>query len=62
MDCPKCGKEMEMVVSIEIRLPSRYANLISKQVIRKKECEIVCADWGRARAYCFPCMYREVGL
>ena len=62
MDCPKCGEEMEMTVSVELRLPSRYANLISKEVIRKKDCQLVCANWPKARATCYPCGVREVGL
>jgi hypothetical protein len=62
MNCPNCKKEMVMTVSIEIRLPSRYANLISKKVIRKKDCELVSADWSNAKATCYKCGIRERGL
>ena len=62
MDCPKCSKEMTMRVSIDIVLPSRYANLICKKVIRKKECSITSANWEKATATCYECMYRETGL
>jgi hypothetical protein len=62
MNRPKCGKEMVMRVSIDIVLPSRYSNLISKQVIRKKECKITSANWSKASATCFDCGVREVGL
>jgi len=62
MKCPKCGDEMEMRVSIELVLPSRYVNMISKEVIKKKECKIVAAFWEKAKATCHKCKYREVGL
>ena len=62
MDCPKCGVEMVMTVSIDIRLPSKYANLISKEVIRKKECQLICANWQKAYAVCYKCGVKEVGL
>lgn len=62
MDCPKCGEEMVMTVSIDIRLPSSYANLLSKKVIRKKECQLVCANWDKARVTCYPCGVREIGV
>lgn len=62
MNCPKCGKEMTMRVSIDIVLPARYVNLITKKVIRKKECRISSANWTKATASCYPCRYREKGL
>ena len=62
MNCPKCGKEMTMRVSIDLVLPSRHANLLSKQVIRSKECKITSANWAKATASCYTCRYREVGL
>jgi hypothetical protein len=62
MNCPKCSEEMEMTVRVEIRLPSKYANLISKEVIKKKECKLVCADWPNAVANCYACGIREKGL
>lgn len=62
MICPKCGKEMVMRVSVDLVLPSRYANLISKKVIRRKECKITSANWPKATATCYECRYREVGL
>ena len=58
MECPKCGKEMELTVNIEIRLPSRYLHLLSKKVIRKKECTITSADWGRSVIRCHDCGIR----
>jgi hypothetical protein len=62
MNCPKCGKVMEMRVSIEIVLPSTYVNLICKKTIRSKECRITSVNWEKARAICYDCNYREVGL
>lgn len=62
MKCPKCHKEMMMRVSIDIVLPSKYANLISKTVIRSKECQITSANWSKATATCYDCNYRETGL
>lgn len=62
MLCPKCGEEMEMRVEITIKLPSRYASLISKKVIAKKECQLLAANWATAKATCYKCKYREVGL
>ena len=62
MNCPKCGAEMEMRVSIELVLPSRFLNLLCKKVIRRKDCQIVAANWSKARAICYPCGYKEVGL
>jgi hypothetical protein len=62
MNCPKCGTEMELTVKVELRLPSGYAHLISKDVIRKKECQLISADWGRAKATCYPCGVLERGF
>jgi hypothetical protein len=60
--CPKCNGEMELNVSIRIRLPGRYAHLISKGVIRKKECQITAAFWEEATLTCYKCKYREKGI
>ena len=62
MNCPKCKKEMELYVSIKLRLPARYTNLISKSVIRKKECVITAADWSNAYHVCYECGYIDRGL
>lgn len=62
MKCPKCKEDMEMRVEITLSLPAKYANLISKEVIKKKECQLVAANWDKARAICPSCYYREVGL
>ena len=62
MKCPKCDTEMEMRVEITLALPSKYANLISKEVIKKKECQLIAANWDKARAICYKCNYREIGL
>lgn len=61
MNCLKCKKEMKLYVSIRIRCPARYTNLISKKVIRKKECQIIAADWDNAVYICHECGYRDRG-
>jgi hypothetical protein len=62
MKCPACGEVMEMRVEVTLKLPANYVNLISKEVIKKKECQLVAANWEKARATCYGCGYREVGL
>jgi hypothetical protein len=62
MDCPKCGKEMEMNVSLRFRMPARYANAVSKKVLRKKEVVITAALWDGATVTCYDCGYREKGI
>lgn len=61
-DCPKCGKEMVLRVDVFLRLPGRYTNKISKEVIKKKECIIEGANWPKATLTCWECKYREKGL
>tara|TARA_Y100000031_G_scaffold48991_1_gene56191 strand:+ start:1205 stop:1393 length:189 start_codon:yes stop_codon:yes gene_type:complete len=62
MNCPHCGKEMELRVEVTIKLPARYTNLLSKKAIREKECQLVAANWEKARVICYDCNYREKGL
>jgi hypothetical protein len=61
VNCPKCKKEMSMLVKIELRLPSLYANKLSKAVIAKKECKITAAMWSEAKLTCYDCGVRETG-
>ena len=53
---------MEMLVELTLSLPSKYANLISKEVIKKKECKLIAAHWNKARLVCYKCNYREIGV
>jgi len=62
MKCPKCGKEMDMFVSVRMRMPSGFANHLSKQVIAKKEVKVTAVDWERASVVCTSCNYREIGI
>lgn len=62
MKCPNCDTDMDMRVEVTLALPSKYASLLSKKVIKKKECQLVAANWDKARAICPKCNYREVGV
>jgi len=62
MNCPKCGDEMVLSVSVRLRLPARYVNQLTKGVIRRKECQVVAADWEKASMWCAKCHHREKGL
>ena len=62
MHCPKCNKEMTLRVSIELTLPARFTNLISKTVIRRKDCAIKSANWKNATVTCYDCGYQDRGL
>jgi hypothetical protein len=50
--CPKCGEEMQLTVLVEITIPARYLRLLSKEVIRKKECQLTAAMWDDAKIFC----------
>jgi predicted RNA-binding Zn-ribbon protein involved in translation (DUF1610 family) len=60
--CPQCGAKLELHVNIQLRLPAKFVNRISKQIIRKKECEITMADWRTAYLVCPKCGYTEIGI
>jgi hypothetical protein len=62
MACPKCGTERVMHVSIRLRCPEEYRSLLSKSVVRKKECQITAAFWDGATLTCPKCGCRERGL
>ena len=52
MKCPKCGGDMELYVSVRLKLPAQYALNVTKENIAKKSCVIMAADWERARVTC----------
>ena len=59
MICVECEKEMDMFVSIRLKLPSKYENHITKKVISSKDCEIIYADWDKASFICKECSIRK---
>jgi len=61
-NCPKCNKEMEMHVSVRLRLPGRYLLRITKGVLKKKECRITAAFWEEGTLTCYDCGYRQKGI
>lgn len=41
-----------MQVQVSLKLPGNYENKITKEVIRKKETELIAADWPSASYIC----------
>jgi ABC-type Zn uptake system ZnuABC Zn-binding protein ZnuA len=52
MICLKCQGPVTMQVQVTLKLPGKYENKITKEVIRKKETELIAADWPSASYMC----------
>lgn len=52
MFCLKCKGPVTMQVQVSLKLPGKYENKITKEVIRKKETSIISADWPSVSYMC----------
>jgi ABC-type Zn uptake system ZnuABC Zn-binding protein ZnuA len=52
MICLKCKGPVTMQVQVTLKLPGKYENKITKEIIRKKETELIAADWPSASYMC----------
>lgn len=62
MKCPNCKEDRIIRFTLFVRCPAKYAHLITKEVIRKKEFKILGAGWDKATITCPNCGYFEHGI
>lgn len=62
MKCPECNKYGEIYVDIGIKMNSEYFMNVSKTTMRKKDMQIMYANWPKGRFVCKNCGYSEKGL
>lgn len=58
MKCPRCDSEnMSFMVDIIVHAPIKYLHELSKTNLRKKDVEIIGADWDKATYVCLECYW-----
>ena len=53
--CPRCKKELTATVDVTLSMPGRMLGQITKANIRKKEVQLLTANWSTTQLYCFHC-------
>jgi len=59
MDCPKCGKELTMMLEACLSAPSSMYRKLSKINFRKKGVDISAIYWWSADYSCIYCNYQD---
>lgn len=60
MNCPECNNEMEMFVSVRLKMPAKFAYHITKKAIRRKDCQLISADWDKSYVFCKKCCQENI--
>lgn len=55
MNCPRCNSAITVQLNLIIVIPGELLHRVSKTALRRKDVQILGADWDRATYVCSQC-------